>query len=116
MYAFTSFNKKERKQFVQDFVDGKVYTSQMIPDEHWDALIPVVFLPIGLGAFKDTTPHEAAHIGIIFEYLNKAGARLNKGYPTFLSMQVLDTYEWKNVSSMIVEELGKKENNLEVKE
>lgn len=51
--------------------------------------IPMVFMPIALGAFADWTEEEVKQVGLIYEKYSEAGPRSINGYPTFFSCKIL---------------------------
>lgn len=72
-------------QLAQDFIAGKVYTDRHCPE----GMLGSVFLLLGLGAFAGATQEQLAQVGMIYEYLDKAGPRSVNGCPMFLSMRML---------------------------
>jgi len=76
----------ELKQLAIDLVEGKVYTDRHVPND----MIGIVFSPIALGAFSDTTDEELDQIGLVYEYLSEAGKNSINGLPIFFSFRVLN--------------------------
>jgi hypothetical protein len=73
-------------QLVTDLVAGRVFTSGQVSrvDE-----LPLVFMTLSLGAYKDWPKEELNQIGLIYEYLDKAMPRSINGMPTFFSHRVV---------------------------
>lgn len=84
----------ELKQIAIDLFDGKIFCDQHIPPDSSLHTMPMVFMPIILGALDQYTG-DRKEIGMIFEYLDKAGPRSINGYPNFFSMQILTQAEWE---------------------
>ena len=74
---------EELKQIAIDFVAGKVFTNQ-----HVDGFsVGIVFTPL---IFIGEIPE---NLGLIFEYIDKAGPRSINGYPMFTSCQFLNQHD-----------------------
>lgn len=78
--------EEELKQIAIDLVEGKIFSILNLrsPND-----VTMVFLPIALGAFNECTKEQIEDIGLIYEYLDKAGPRAINGYPSFMSFQYL---------------------------
>jgi hypothetical protein len=50
----------------------------------------MVFMPIALGAFSEYSEEARKDIGMVYEYLDKAGPRSINGYPIFFSFRVVN--------------------------
>lgn len=74
------------KQIAMDLHDGKIFCDRQVnsPDD-----LSRVFMVIALGGFAGVPKEELKNIGLIFEYVDKAGTRSINGMPCFLSMQLL---------------------------
>lgn len=81
----------ELRKFVDDLVSGRVFTHHQVLQE---SMIPMVFMPIALGALKwsDTG---FANIGAIWEYMDQAGPRSINGYPMFTSLRLMNANDWE---------------------
>jgi hypothetical protein len=85
-------SREDLKKIAIDFADGKIFTSDLLPDMN---LLPQVFVPIALNCFKDI-PEEDIKKGklwVIYEYYDKAGPRSINGYPIFFSLNYLSKEE-----------------------
>lgn len=74
-------------ELARDIVMDKVFIDRFIsePDHEWNHMLRAIFLPIGLGGM----PANVEDIGMVYEYLEKAGPRSINGYPIFFSCQML---------------------------
>lgn len=79
---------EEVKQVVMDSVEGKVFTSMHVR-ECDISMIPFIFVPISLGAFARWSDAEVDNLGLIYQYLSKAGPRSINGYPMFFDCELL---------------------------
>jgi len=88
-------NKTEEqlKQLALDAVDNKIFTDRHFPQGQQN-MVPMVFMPIGLGLFKDWTKDEISRVGMIYEDLSKAGPRSVNGLPTFMSLQMINVTDF----------------------
>jgi hypothetical protein len=84
---YVSKTESELRQLAVDIVEGKVFT-----DKHDRGGLEYgdIWLPIRLGAFAEWSTEDLKRIGMLYEYVNKAGDRSVNGYPTFLSLNALD--------------------------
>jgi hypothetical protein len=57
-------------------------------------------LPISLGMFSSWSKEDLKEIGILYEDMSKAGRTIN-GYPTFMSVQILNRGDAKKVSEAV---------------
>ena len=83
-------SQAELKQIAIDLFDGKIFCDRNLRDI-MDARM--VFMVIGLGGMEDFTEQEMGNIGLLYEYLDKAGPRSVNGYPCFFSVQLLTKVE-----------------------
>ena len=88
--------EKDLKQIAMDLFDGKIFSDRHI-SENEAHMIGNVFMPIALGAFKDTPEEELKNIGMIYEYLSEAGPRSINGMPMFMSFRYLTKDEAKDM-------------------
>ncbi len=81
----------EIRQLAVDTVEGKVFTDRHLPENDDGTLLGLVFVGLKLAALSGNTipPEETAQIGMIYEYVDKAGPRSVNGYPSFLSFHFL---------------------------
>jgi len=87
-------SKEELRQFVDDLVSDRIFTSSHIrPNERQD-MVATVFMPVALGAFANWSDTGMANIGVLWEYTSKAGPRCINGYPIFFSMHMVHKDDW----------------------
>lgn len=89
--ALPRLSDDELREFIDAFVSGRIFTSNHVPEGHGD-LIAMVFMPIAFGA---VTPETAEEIGLVYEYLDKAGPRSINGMPIFFSCRLLHKKDWE---------------------
>lgn len=87
---------KELKQLAFDIYSGKVFTNNHLNETY---LLSNVFMPLFF-AIKEIKDKD---IGMIYEYMSKAGSMSINGLPTFSSMQYITTSE----ADKVFEYLGK---------
>jgi hypothetical protein len=87
--------QEELHQLVADIAAGKVFGSWMLPEEHLDELLPVVFMPLALGA-ASKLPDD---LWGVYEYTEKSGRHRTKcGKPIFMTMKILRSEEGQEVA------------------
>ena len=64
-------------------------------------LVSMIFMPIALGGFADMSKEDADDVGMIYEYMDKAGPRGVNGYPIFWSCHILGKKDKKIVMEMV---------------
>lgn len=84
--------KKELKQIGLDLFKGLIFTDRHIKKEDFH-IFASVFMPIVFMSKKQTESLKG--VGLIFEYLDKAGPRGINGYPSFFSLRTLTKKETK---------------------
>lgn len=82
----------ELKQLARDLHAGRVFTDMHIrePDaEHYARMVRMIFMPLVF--MKQEQPEEMSKLdlGMVYEYLDRAGPRSCNGYPGFFSLQLL---------------------------
>ena len=97
-------SKEDLKQFINDYLGNLIFTSEMLVAGNQENLVYLVFLPLALGAFEDLSKDEVAKIGLIYEYISKAGPRAINGYPTFMSMNLMRQEDWEIARREIIKE------------
>ena len=75
---------EELRQIAQDIHAGRIFTERHLTSGE---LLGCVFLPISFMDDAAIKGMQEAKVGMIFEYLDKAGPRSVNGYPIFLSFQ-----------------------------
>lgn len=97
------------REFVDDYVSGRIFTTAHLHDSE-AGLIPTIFMPLGLGCFSKVQPDSLKQIGVIYEYLDKAGPRAINGKPMFFSFHMLHIDDWERVKPAIERELDRRKN------
>lgn len=85
-------SEENLKKFVDDLVSGRIFTSAQINDAD---MIGMVFMPLVLGALRGWSDTGLANIGVVWEYLDRAGPMSVNGYPAFFSMRLIHIDDWK---------------------
>jgi hypothetical protein len=86
-YWVGSRTEDELKEIALQLYRGQIFTSEHIAPPQQEAMLPMVFLPIVLGGLATIEP---TSIGLVYEYLEKAGPRSINGYPIFMSCKLLN--------------------------
>ncbi len=89
---------KDLKQIAIDIVEQKIFLSNYVKP---DTLLPEIFMPVAVGAFKGITKEEAENIACLYEYYDKAGPTSINGYPVFMSFSILTKEEGRIVDQHI---------------
>lgn len=97
----------ELRQFVDDFVSNRIFTSAHLR-ENDD--IAMVFMPVALGAFSGWSDTGLERIGVLWEYLSQAGPMAINGLPCFFSFHVLNADDWKIAREAILREQERRKN------
>jgi hypothetical protein len=103
-------SEEELREFVIDFLAGRIYTTAHMPET---ANLGLVFMPLIFGALSEWSEEDWAEIGIIYEYLDKAGPRSVNGMPGFFSMQLMHVDDWARCLKAIGRE-QKRQGEIEV--
>lgn len=77
---------KEIKQIAMDMAEGKVFTSNHIPEDQID-MLPKIFMVIALGGIH---PEHTKNLGMIYEYISEAAPMAINGFPSFFSHKMLN--------------------------
>lgn len=83
MKKLKRMEKKDLKQLACDMNKGLVFTDRQVQPPR---LISTVFMPL---IFLEDEKKWVDQIGLVYEYLDKAGPRAINGMPTFMSMKVV---------------------------
>lgn len=75
----------------------QIFTNFHIPEGSRSSMLGMIFMPIVFGAFQDMPEAEVDNIGMIFEYMDKAGPRSINGMPMFVSFGLLSKSDTKKV-------------------
>lgn len=96
--------KEQLKEFVQDFVNGQIFTSLHIDgvgSSDWADTVSKVFLPILLGCLDEATPLEMEDLGAVWAYESEALRRSINGYPCFMKCRLMHKDDWEQVNEWI---------------
>lgn len=82
---------EQLKEFVLGLCDGKIFTS-----EHCRSVDDIgrVFMIVGLGGLSKLSKEHLNSVGILWEWLDKAGPRSINGMPMFLSVRLMHKEDW----------------------
>lgn len=97
------------REFVDDFVSNRIFTSAHLRDQEAN-LLPMIFMPLGLGALSSLQPDSLSQVGCLWEYLDKAGPRAINGRPMFFSFQMLHIDDWERAKAAITKEQERRKN------
>lgn len=89
---------EELRQLAVDVEDGKVFGSWMIPEEHLDVQLPIVFLPFYWGAAEKIKDQD---VSVIYEYVDRTKRKTPNGYPVFTSFRTLTKEECDKLGKLI---------------
>jgi hypothetical protein len=95
------------KQFVLDYCDGKIFTSNQIRNPN---SVGFVFMPLIMGALEGYTEEERGKIAMAWEHLSKAGPRSINGMPMFASCHLMHKEDLDVVAPAITKELERRKN------
>lgn len=96
----------ELREFVNGVCSGQILVSTQVRDE---SMIRRVFMPVVFGAFDGWTQEELKQIGVLWEWMGKAGPLAVNGLPTFLSCNIMRRDDWERAHAAIVRELKRRE-------
>lgn len=91
------------QEIFRDVQENKIFTSAHLLDKELPTLLPLVFLPIALGALDGVPEEVKDQMGILWQYLDKAGPRTVNGLPVFTEFNVLHKEDWFILSKMVRE-------------
>lgn len=106
--TFPSLPEDKLREFVLAVADGRVFTSADIPKGQEAHLLQMIFMPIAFGAFADVRRADLKRIGVLWEFIDKAGPRGINGYPMFMSCRVLNRSDWDRARTAIAAELDRR--------
>lgn len=91
MKKIEPMKKEDIKQLANDMNKGLVFT-----DRHISGLnsLPMVFMPLAIMSAKKEWIDQ---VGLIYEYLDKAGPRSINGMPMFMSMKIVPKADVKEL-------------------
>jgi len=94
--------REDLKAFVMGYVDGRIFSLAHIRANDLNSCLPVIFMPLALGALHDVTSES---VGMIYEWYgeNEAPRSIN-GYPMFFSCKFMNKDDWERASNAIERE------------
>ena len=98
---------QDLRKFVDDFVSNRIFTSAQLTEKNVN-LLPMIFMPLGLGSLSNLQPDSLKQIGCVWEYIDKAGPRSINGLPMFLSMNLLHIDDWERAVPAIDKEIQRR--------
>lgn len=100
---------EELKKFVIQYLAGDVFTSAQLPEKDSD-LLPMVFLPLALGALDSFSVEACKDIGVCWAYMRETvGTRSINGYPFFGSVRFMHKDDWARASAAILRERSRQD-------
>jgi len=96
--VYVSKTPAELEKLAQDIVGGRVFGSWDIDDL---GMVRMVFLPLAFVDKDFSDRMKAANIVHIYEYVDKAGPRSVNGMPIFMSMNLLDETDAKDLHGRV---------------
>lgn len=86
------------KQLAIDWLGGRIFTDRHCqrPED-----IPLAFMPLALMKPSDMKQLQAANLGLLYEYFDKAGPRSINGMPIFMSMSMLTQDDTNEVLRLV---------------
>ncbi len=98
---------EELRKFVRECLANAIFLSSSVRDQK---LLPMVFLPLALGAFQGWPKEELENIGVLYAYWHKAMPRSINGYPIFSELYMLHREDWAKVSLTLEREQSRLDN------
>ncbi len=98
----------EIKEFVMGWCDDKIWTDRHC---HSERDILSVFMVLALGGLPEGWTEN--NLGLIWEWMSKAGPLAVNGQPTFFSCHIMHKEDWEVCRELIQEELERR-NSLKV--
>lgn len=96
----------ELRAFVNSVLASHVFLSSQVRG----ADLPMVFLPVALGAFKDWTPEQLEEIGVLYAPMSAALPRAINGNPVFAEFRILHRDDWRRASQVINREIERRQH------
>ena len=70
-----SLPEEDLKRFVDDFLSDRIFTDKHLHPGEMQQMLPMVFMPLALGALSQYHKDSLQQIGCIWEDMSKAGPR-----------------------------------------
>jgi hypothetical protein len=95
----------EIKDFVMGWCDGKIFTDRHC---HQERDITMVFMVLALGGIPEGWTEE--NLGLIWEWMDKAGPMAVNGMPTFFSCHMMHKEDWEICRELIQDEMKRRKD------
>lgn len=86
------------REFVVGVLDGTLFISAQVRDPE---LLPVIFMPIGMGALKGWTDEQMKEIGVLYAPMSSALERSINGYPFLTEVRFMHREDWARASKAL---------------
>lgn len=96
---------EEMRKLARDMAMEKVFTNLHVPQED-SHMLKSIFMVAALGGLADVDPQQ---IGMLYEYLDRAGPRGINGYPMFMSLRMVH----RDQVDALIERVGEISKRLE---
>ncbi len=97
---------EDLRAFVVAFCDGRIFSTAHMRNLE-DAYL--VFMPLFFGA-GDFSRSWIESIGVVYEYMDKAGPRSINGMPIFFSCRFVHRDDWERARQAIIKEEARRAN------
>ena len=98
----------EMIKFIDDFLNDLIFTSAHLPRDD-EMSMNMVFMPFATLTNDSLVTKD---LGIIWEYLSKAGPCAINGYPMFLSARFMHKDDWTHARKFIIDYEEKRKQTL----
>jgi hypothetical protein len=92
-----SLTDKELKQIAWDIHSSKIFCDLMIYKSEKIHMTPMIFMPILFMESEELNKFAEGDVGMLYEYMDKAGSRSINGYPQFFSFSHLSRGDTRKV-------------------
>lgn len=89
---------EELKILAKDMVEGRVFSSDHIPEEQ-ASLLPSIFMVLGL--MNKEQREGLKGVALVYEYIEKAVPSIINGYPCFSSLRTVHDEQYKQLGIYI---------------
>lgn len=91
------------KTFIEDYSEGLIFGSNMIPEHLIEDMLPRIFLPLALGGLSNMSEEQTKDIALVYEYNKECCNRLSvNGFPIFFSCRFLTFDEWETARQALI--------------
>jgi hypothetical protein len=90
--------------WIAEYLEGGIFVSASVPERDHLKLLPLVFLPIGMGCLRELGPEGIADLGVCWARLDgrDMAPRTINGWPMFWSVNYLHREDWELARRAIV--------------